>query len=59
MTDAYMARVYLAQARAARRHPAWHAKLLSWAAARRLKYAGSRRGDVPTQLDLFDERITA
>jgi hypothetical protein len=30
-----MARVYLAQARVARRHGDWHAKLLQWAAQRR------------------------
>ncbi|XQM33461.1 hypothetical protein DFLDMN_000271 [Cupriavidus sp. H19C3] len=58
MTDAHMARVFLAQARAARRHPAWHAKLLSWAAARRRRYAALRRTGLPAQYDLFDDRFT-
>jgi len=34
-----MARVYLAQARANRHHPNWHAILLSWAAQRRKQAA--------------------
>lgn len=32
VTPAYMARVYLAQARTQRHRPAWHATLLQWAA---------------------------
>ncbi|MEX3555282.1 MAG: hypothetical protein VB131_01175 [Burkholderia gladioli] len=32
----YMARAFLNQARASRRHPGWHATLLRWTANRRL-----------------------
>ena len=38
----YMARVYLAQARASRRHPGWHATLLRWAAQHRRAAAKAR-----------------
>ncbi|BCF96588.1 hypothetical protein PPGU19_011570 [Paraburkholderia sp. PGU19] len=31
----HMARIHLMHARASRRHPAWHATLLQWAARRR------------------------
>jgi len=40
-THIHMARVYLGQARAARRHPDWHATLLKWAAKRRQQAARS------------------
>lgn len=33
----HMARVFLMQARASRRHGAWHATLLRWAAQRRMR----------------------
>jgi hypothetical protein len=35
-----MARVYLGQARHSRKHPNWHATLLTWAANRRRLAAG-------------------
>lgn len=38
----HMARVYLAQARASRRHPGWHATLLRWAAQHRRAAAKAR-----------------
>ncbi len=46
VTDRYMARVYLTQARATR-WPAWRAQLLAW--ARRCRVAGHKG----MQLDLF------
>jgi len=43
-----MARVFLAQAKAFRMHPAWHATLLRWAAHRR-RLASLETG----QMELF------
>lgn len=43
----HMARVLLAQARVSRRHPAWHATLLRWAADRRRRAAQcTRQGEL-------------
>ncbi|MBR8241082.1 hypothetical protein [Burkholderia multivorans] len=47
----HMARVFLNQARAARRHPGWHATLLRWAADRRLLAAHNE--PEPVQGELF------
>ena len=41
-TAAYMARVYLAQARTQRHRGAWHATLLNWAAKCRREHARQR-----------------
>ena len=41
----HMARVYLAQARASRRHPGWHATLLRWAAQHRRAAAKARSNE--------------
>lgn len=40
----YMARAYLAQARARRHFPAWHATLLRWAAGQRAAAMRERLG---------------
>ncbi|HDR9834247.1 TPA: hypothetical protein QDC51_000999 [Burkholderia multivorans] len=47
----HMARVFLSQARAARRHSGWHATLLRWAANRRLM--ATQNQPEPVQAELF------
>jgi hypothetical protein len=47
-THIYMARVFIAQAAAARRHSGWHATLLTWAANRAASLPRKQR-----QADLF------
>lgn len=61
VNHAYMARVYIGQAQHSRQHPAWHAKLLNWAADRRKKHAEALRlctatpaTTTPIQGDLFE-----
>ncbi len=55
---AYMARVFLAQARAKRHLPGAHAVLMQWAANRRRRYAETLRTPpvitAPVQGDLFE-----
>jgi hypothetical protein len=54
----HMARVYLAQAAHTRQYPqhsAWHAKLMSWVAKRRLQAMACK--PEPTQADLFGEAL--
>jgi hypothetical protein len=51
----HIARVYLTQARAFRRHAAFHAVLLGWAADRRRRAAGvPRLTAAPGQGELFE-----
>jgi hypothetical protein len=61
VNHAYMARVFLAQARAKRHLPAAHALLMGWAANRRLRHAQAMKDaaqaaikPTPAQGDLFE-----
>lgn len=47
----HMARVHLFHARVSRHHPGWHATLLRWAAARRIR--AMKANEAPVQLGLF------
>ncbi len=51
ISDAYLARIYIAQARAFRRHPGFHATLMTWAAERRRRAAQAAVKN--KQLELF------
>lgn len=61
VNHAYMARVFIAQARAKRHLPAAHALLMQWAANRRLRHAQGLKDaaqaavkPAPIQRDLFE-----